>query len=292
MKTKCNIYDVMVVLVCGIILLVTIYPLWFIVIASISEPSLVSTGQVTLYPRQITWLGYEKVLAEHRIWRGYGNSIVYTALYTALGLTLILPAAFAFSSRPTMLGKPLTFLFMFTMFFGGGLIPTYLLISKLGMNNTLWALVIPGSVSVYNMIVARTFFKTSIPQEIQESATIDGCNDFMVFFMIVLPLSKAIVAVLALYYAVAMWNSYFGALIYISSPEKYPLQLVLREILFRSEQLSTVVDGDPVSMQELYRTTELVKYVLMIVASVPMFIAYPFVQKFFVTGVMIGSVKG
>ena len=183
-------------------------------------------------------------------------------------------------------------LFMFTMFFGGGVIPSYLLIRNLKLLDTLWALVLPGAVSVYNMIVARTFFSNTIPAEVQESARIDGCGDFMTFIRIVLPLSKAIVAVLALWYAVGMWNSYFSALIYIRDASKYPLQMVLREILFRNQQLANVLDGDPKTFEQLNRVSQLLRYVVMIVASVPMLCAYPFVQKHFVKGVMIGSVKG
>lgn len=292
MKQKFNAFDVLLYTLMILILLAVIYPLWFIIIASVSEPSLTNTGQVLLLPKGFTVAGYAMALKEQSIWTGYLNSIVYTALYTCIGLVLILPAAYGLSQRGLKLKKPLMGIFMVTMFFGGGLIPTYLLIKGLGILNTLWALVLPGSVSVYNMIVARTFFATTIPYEIQEAAKIDGCNDYTTFLRIVLPLSKAIVAVLALWYAVGMWNSYFNALVYISSESKYPLQLVLREILFRNEQLASSFDGDPKSYEELYRTSQLLRYVVMIVASVPMLMAYPFVQKFFVKGVMIGSVKG
>lgn len=292
-KQKYKLFDVVLLIFMIGVILVILYPLWFVVIASVSEPSLVGNGEVTLYPKGFTLLGYQKIIEEPSIWTGYWNAIVYTGLYTFFGLLFILPAAYALSRKGLLLSPYITGLFTLTMFFGGGLIPTYLLIQKLGMLDKVWAIVLPTSVSVFNMIVARTYFANSIPYELQESAKIDGCSDIYIFFKIVMPLSKAIVAVLALYYAVAMWNSYFSALIYISSRDKYPLQLVLREILFKNEALSSVIGAeDPVAADQFHRITQLIRYGLLIVASVPMFIAYPFVQKYFVKGVMIGSLKG
>lgn len=293
MKQKFSVFDAVLYFFMALILLAILYPLYFVILASFSEPSLVNTGQVLLYPKGITLKGYITVIEDARIWRGYLNSIIYTGLYTVIGLVLILPAAYGLQHRDLKLKKPLTAMFMFTMFFGGGLIPSYLLIKNLGMLNTLWALTLPGSVSVYNMIVARTFFSNTIPNEIQESARIDGANDFRIFATIVLPLSKAIVAVLALWYAVGMWNSYFNALVYLRDENKYPLQMVLREILFRSESLAENLDTtDARTFENLNRIAQLMKYVVMIVGSIPMLIAYPFVQRYFVQGVMIGSVKG
>lgn len=292
MKPKFNAFDVCLYILMVLILLAIIFPLWFVLIASFSDPVMVNSGKVILIPKGITFSGYVSAFNEVSIWRGYLNSIIYTILYTCIGLFLILPAAYCLQQRNLLWKKQLTTVFMFTMFFGGGMIPTYLLIKGLGMLNTTWALVVPGAVSVYNMIVARTFFANTIPYEIHESAKIDGCGDFMIFLRIVLPLSKAIIAVLALWYAVGMWNSYFSALLYIRDANKYPLQLVLREILFRNQQLSDVMDGDPKTYEELNRITQLLRYVVIIVASVPMLCAYPFVQRYFVQGVMIGSVKG
>ena len=292
MQQKFNWFDVALYAFMALILLVIVFPLWFLVIASFSDPTLVNTGQVVLIPRGITFEGYTIALQDISIWRGYWNSIVYTVLFTGLGLALILPAAYGLQQSDLLWQKPIMALFMFTMFFGGGVIPSYLLIRDLKLLDTLWALVLPGAVSVYNMIVARTFFSNTIPAEVQESARIDGCGDFMTFIRIVLPLSKAIVAVLALWYAVGMWNSYFSALIYIRDASKHPLQMVLREILFRNQQLANVLDGDPKTFEQLNRVSQLLRYVVMIVASVPMLCAYPFVQKHFVKGVMIGSVKG
>lgn len=292
MKQKFLVFDYVLYILMGFVVAAIVYPLWFIVIASISSPTLVNTGQVVLLPRQITFEGYGMAMRDTTIWRGYLNSIIYTSFYTIIGLILILPAAFGLQQRNLLWKKFITTLFMITMFFGGGIIPTYLLIKDLGMHNTMWALILPGAVSVYSMLVARTFFASTIPYEIQESARIDGCGDFMIFIRIVLPLSKAIIAVLALWYAVGMWNSYFSALIYIRDAEKYPLQMVLREILFRNQQLTSSFDGDPKTFEELNRITQLLRYVVMIIASIPMLVAYPFVQKHFVKGVMIGSVKG
>lgn len=292
MKTRFGVFDVCLYIVMGLILLAVLYPLWFIIIASVSEPSLVNTGQVLLLPREITFTGYRTALREASIWTGYLNSIIYTALHTLIGLALILPAAYGLQHPEIRLKKPITAIFMFTMFFSGGTIPIYLLIKNMGMLDTMWALILPGSVSIYNMIVARTFFHNTIPYEMQEAAKIDGANDFTIFFYLILPLSKAIVAVLALYYAVEMWNSYFNALLYLNSASKYPLQLVLREILFRSESLASSTELDVLSYEELNRQAQLLRYVVMIVGSVPMLIAYPFVQRYFVQGVMIGSIKG
>lgn len=292
MKQRVNAFDYVLYILMGLIIAVIVYPLWFIIIASFSSPTLVNTGQVLLFPKQFTVEGYVMALQDATIWRGYLNSIIYTSLYTIIGLMLILPAAFSLQQRNLLWGKLITTIFMITMFFGGGLIPTYLLVKDLGLVNTMWALILPGAVSVYSMIVARTFFNNSIPYEIQESAKIDGCGDFMIFIRIVLPLSKAIVAVLALWYAVGMWNSYFSALVYIRDAHKYPLQMVLREILFRNQQLVSTLEGDPKTFEELNRITQLLRYVVIIIASVPMLLAYPFVQKYFVKGVMIGSVKG
>lgn len=281
--------DLLMVLVC----LVILYPLWFVVIASFSDPASVGTGQVILLPKGFTLLGYEKIFQEASIWNGYKNAGVYTILYTVFGLFCILPAAYALSRKGLLLSPYITGFFTFTLFFSGGLIPSYLVIQKLGLLDSLWAIVLPTSVSVFNMIVARTFFANSIPFEMQESAKIDGCSDIAIFIRIILPLSKAIIAVLALYYAVGMWNQYFNALIYLTSRGKYPLQLVLREILFKNESLASIIGADdPKAYEELNRITQIIKYGLIIVASIPMYIAYPFVQKYFVKGVMIGSLKG
>ncbi len=292
MKQKFNGFDVSLYLVMGIIMIVILFPIWFLLIASVSDPNLVNTGKVVLWPKGFTLAGYGLALKETSIWRGYRNSIVYTSLFTMLGLILILPCAYGLQQKKLLWRKLLMTVFTITMFFSGGMIPLYLLIKDLSLLNSMWALILPGSVSVYNMIVARTFFSNTIPDEMYEAARIDGASDFKIFFRIVLPLSKAIIAVLALWYAVAMWNSYFSALIYLRDSSKYPLQLVLRDILFRNEALSSILDGDAKELEEISRNTQLLRYVIMIVASLPMLIMYPFVQKYFVKGVMIGSIKG
>ena len=292
MHKKSNAFDLCLYMLMGLILLAVAYPLWFVVIASISEPVYTNTGQVLLLPKGLTFTGYATALKESAIWRGYFNSIVYTVLFCLIGLMLILPAAFSLSQPHLKLKGLIMALFMVAMYFNGGLIPTYLLIKGLGMLDSMWAVILPTCVSIYNMIVARTYFLHSIPFEIQESARIDGCNHFQIFLKIILPLSKAIIAVVTLWYAVSMWNSYFNALVYLNSENKYPLQLVLREILFRTEQLANFFDEDARAFEDMLRASQLLKYVVMIVASIPLLIAYPFVQKFFVKGVMIGSVKG
>ncbi len=292
MKQKTNAFDILLYFLMGLVILIVAYPLWFVVIASVSDPTYTNTGRVLLLPRGLTFTGYSTALQEVTLWRGYLNSIVYTVLFCVIGLVVILPAAFSLSQPRLKLKGPIMTVFMIAMYFNGGLIPTYLLIKNLGMLDSMWAVILPTCVSVYNMIVARTFFANSIPYEIQESARIDGCSSYQVFLRIALPLSKAIIAVITLWYAVSMWNSYFNALVYLTTESKYPLQLVLREILFRAEQLSSFFDEDSRTFEDMLRASQILKYVVMIFASIPLLIAYPFVQKFFVKGVMIGSVKG
>ena len=273
-------------------LLVILYPIIFIISASFSEGSEVQLGRVYLWPVKPTLEGYRAVFSHRNIMTGYRNTILYTLGGTLINVVVTVLCAYPLSRRDMPIRGFFVFLFVFTMFFGGGLIPTYLLVNSLGMVNTFWALLIPGAMSVYNMIITRTFFQNGVPHELLEASQIDGCSDARYFFSILLPLSQAVISVISLYYAVAHWNSYFSALIYIRDASKYPLQMVLREILFRNQQLANVLDGDPKTFEQLNRVSQLLRYVVMIVASVPMLCAYPFVQKHFVKGVMIGSVKG
>ena len=210
---------------------IVLYPLIYIISASISDPQAVNSGEMWLFPKGVTFEGYKTILQNDSIWRGYLNTIYYTALGTTINLVVTLPAAYALS-RPDFYGhKTFTSFMLVTMFVSGGLIPSYLLVKNLHMLNTVWALVLPGAVSVYNIVVTRTFFQTTIPREMEEAAIIDGCSDFKLFFKIILPLSTPIIAVMALFYGVGHWNSYFSALIYLSDKSMYPLQMVLREIL-------------------------------------------------------------
>ena len=276
------------IIVLLILTLIVLYPVYFIVIASFSDPDAVLAGKVVLYPMSITFEGYSKILERTDIWRGYGNTILYTALTVVLSLIVTVPAGWALS-RKTLPGKKAFMIyFIIPMFFGGGLIPFYNVVSSLGLVNTIWAVVLPSILSVWNLFMTKTFFESSIPSSLIEAATIDGAGSFRIFGSIVLPLSKAIIAVMALYYAVGQWNSYFNAMIFLQDETLYPLQLVLKEILIASES-TTGGSGETILQQ--YRLANQLKYVSVIVSSVPVLRLYPFVQKYFAQGVMIGSLK-
>ncbi len=275
----------------GLILLLVAYPLYFIVIASISAPNLVNTGQITLIPRGITFEGYKSVFADDSIMTGYKNSLIYTTLGILCSVVTTVLAAYALSVK-TLPGRRLwMLLIVFTMYFSGGMIPTYLVVNKLGLTNTIWSLIIPSLVVPYNLIIARSFFESSIPGELHEAAMLDGCNEYDFFKKVALPLSKAIIAIMVLFYGVAQWNTYFNAMLYIKDQALYPLQLVLRNILVEN-QVSAEMVGDTVAAAARAEKAELIKYVSIIVSIVPLMIMYPFVQKHFVKGVLIGSVKG
>lgn len=275
-------------------LLVVLYPIIYIVSASISNPKFVNSGEMWLWPKGINFEGYKMVFENKSIWNGYKNTIIYTLIGTAINLFVTIPGAYALS-RKDLVGRGFMMaILVITMFISGGLIPSYLLIKNLGMINTIWALVIPGAASVYNVIVCRTFFQTSIPGELAESAKIDGASNFTLFTKIVIPLSAPIIAVMALFYGVGHWNSYFGALIYIKDQDLYPLQLVLRQILVLQEMSGEMQMTQATAELLEHRATvaDTVKYAVIIVATLPLIIIYPFMQRFFVKGVMIGSVKG
>lgn len=274
----------------GIILLAIAYPLYFIIIASFSNPSEVANGNVWLWPSQFTLDGYKELLRHDDIWTGYLNTILYTLVGTLIGLFVNISAAYALSRRDLVGRRLITFFFIFTMFFNGGLIPTYFTIRDFHLYDTFWVMVLPFSVAVYNMIVARTFFDSSLPKELLDAAQIDGCGNLHFFFSIALPLSKAVIAVIALYIAVAQWNSYFNALVYIRSENLKPLQLVVRNILITNQSL--VGAGDGLAAQEAMRLSNLMKYAVIIITTVPIMCVYPFVQKYFSQGVMIGAIKG
>ena len=274
----------------GIILLAIAYPLYFIIIASFSNPSEVANGNVWLWPSPFTLDGYKELLRHDDIWTGYLNTILYTLVGTLIGLFVNISAAYALSRRDLVGRRLITFFFIFTMFFNGGLIPTYFTIRDFHLYDTFWVMVLPFSVAVYNMIVARTFFDSSLPKELLDAAQIDGCGNLRFFFSIALPLSKAVIAVIALYIAVAQWNSYFNALVYIRSENLKPLQLVVRNILITNQSL--VGAGDGLAAQEAMRLSNLMKYAVIIITTVPIMCVYPFVQKYFSQGVMIGAIKG
>ncbi|MEK3890036.1 carbohydrate ABC transporter permease [Bacillus sp. FSL K6-3431] len=272
-----------------------LYPLIYIVSASISAPSAVNSGDMWLFPKEITFDGYKLIFDNNNIWKGYLNTIFYTVLGTLINLAITIPAAYALSRKDFAGRNFFMGMFVLTMFFSGGLIPTYLVVKNVGLIDTIWAMVLPNAAAVWNIIVARVFFQTSIPKELEESAIIDGCSNFTMFIKIILPLSAPIIAVMALFYGVGHWNGYFNALIYLSDKTLYPLQLVLREILVLQEMSSqsTEMTGSMAeAMHSKQQLAAVIKYGVMIVSSLPIIIVYPFLQRYFVKGVMIGSLKG
>lgn len=268
-------------------LIVAFYPLWYVLIASFSDASDVAMGRVWIIPKNFTIEGYKMMLEFTEIWAGYANTIFYTVAGTLLSLFITVPAAYALCRKTMPFRKIINTYLIITMFISGGLIPTYLLVQSMNLLDTRAIIVILGSVSMWNLIICRTFFESTIPLELIESAKLDGCDEFRIFFKIIMPLSKAIIAVLTLYFAVARWNSYYTGLIYLRDEAKWPLQLVLRKLL----------NAMHVDAQEVGDTTERLmevqsmKYGIIVVASAPVLAMYPFVQKYFVKGIMIGSVK-
>ena len=284
-------FDVVSTLLLIIALLIVLYPLYFVLIASISDANSISLGKVILLPKNIDFVGYRRILQDNRIMNGYVNSILYTVASTVIGTMTTILAGYSFSRTDLVGRKALMMVYVFTMYFSGGLIPTYLVVKDVGLLGSPWAVILMGAISVYNIIIARSFFSSSIPVDLYEAAQLDGCSNGRFFISIVVPLSKSIIAVIALYYAVAQWNGYFNALIYLSKQSQYPLQMVLREILLSSQSVQAdVTDVD--AIQEMQRIAATIKYGVIVVASLPMLMLYPFIQKYFVKGVMIGSVKG
>ena len=283
-------FNIFLYALCILILIIIAYPLYFIIIASFSNPSEVANGNVWFWPSQFTLDGYKELFRHSDIWVGYWNTILYTLVGTLIGLVVNISAAYSLSRKDLVGRKLITFFFIFTMFFNGGLIPTYFTVRDFHLYDTFWVMVLPFSVVVYNIIVARTFFDSSLPKELLDAAQIDGCGNLRFFFSIALPLSKAVIAVIALYIAVAQWNSYFNALVYIRSENLKPLQLVVRNILITNQSL--VGAGDGLAAQEAMRLANLMKYAVIIITPVPIMCVYPFVQKYFSQGVMIGAIKG
>ena len=286
-----RVFDVFNVALMVVVLLAVLYPLYFVVIASFSDPDLVNSGRVWFAPRGITFEGYRRIIQDEAIWRGYRNTILYTVLGTFINLLFTIPASYALSRRDFVGRNFIMIAFAFTMFFTGGLIPRYLLVKSLGLVNTMWAMVLPSAVLVWNVVVARTFFRHNIPDEMLEAAVMDGCTNTRFFVSVVLPLSQAILAVMILFYAVGHWNSFFPALIYLRDDALYPLQIILRDILIEAEAQAEMVD-DAKALEEQMRLAELIKYGVIMVASVPILALYPFLQRYFVQGVMIGAIKG
>lgn len=274
-----------------VILFAVVYPLIYVLSASFSDPIAVSSGQVWLWPVNFTTKAYTTIFEYGRVWTGYMNSIFYAVVGTAVNVVLTILAAYPLSRKDLFGQRWIMFLFIFALIFSGGLIPWFLVVNKLGMYNTRWAMIIPQALSIWNVLIAITFFRTAFPPELLEAAQLDGCNDFQYLWKIVLPLSGPIIAVLCLFYAVNHWNQYFTALIFLADKDLFPLQLVLRDILVANTvDLNMLEDAKTMAAKAGMR--DLLKFALIVVASVPVLLIYPFVQKHFVKGMMIGSVKG
>lgn len=287
------LFDIVVVILSLMVFLIIAYPIYFVIIASISDSTLVSRGLVTLWPKGISLYGYEQIFQDTRVWSGYMNTIIYTVGGTFINLLVTLPAAYALS-RKKMPGKNfIMFFFAFTMFFNGGIIPTYILFRDLNLIDSRWVFIIPTALNVFNLIIARTFFENSIPESLFEAAELDGASHFHFFIKVALPLSKAMISVIGLYYLVQHWNNFFTGLIFIRDYDKQPLQIVLRDILISDQafqQGAGTGGGDIGGYAQQY--AEQIKYAVIIVSTLPILIVYPFLQKYFEKGMMIGSIKG
>lgn len=293
-----RIFMIIVGVVLALFFFVEFYPMFFIILASFSDPLAVANGQVLFWPVKPSLDGFKYVLSYTVIWTGYANTIFYTVVGTLVNLIVTLPCGYALSRRDLKGKTFFMVLFMFTMYFSGGLVPGYLNIKQFGLIDSRWVLIIPGAMSVYNMIVCRTFFGSTIPWALHEAARIDGASDFKIFLRIVLPLSAPIIVVMILYYGVGHWNEYFNAMIYLKTRSKFPLQSFLREILIKGEMYKEeiskgLMDGEAIQdMLKQLDTINMIKYCIIIVATAPMLAIYPWLQKYFAKGVMIGSVKG
>lgn len=286
-----KIFDFFVYFTLIVVMFSILYPLYFVVIASFSDPMQVITGKVLWKPINFNTESYRLVFKDSRVMTGYRNTIMYTAAGTLVNVLMSIAAAYPMSRR-NLKGKKIGLAMMlFTMFFSGGMIPVYITISDLKLLDTFWVMILPNAISVYNVMIMRTYFSTSIPYELEEAAMIDGATPMKILRSVVLPLSKSILAVMVLFYAVSHWNSYFNALLYLSDAERFPLQLILRAILIQSQASEESFAGIGNTYNRML-LSETMKYALIIVSSVPVLVLYPFLQKYFVKGVMIGSVKG
>lgn len=277
-------------IIIAFLVLITVLPMGYILIASFMDPQVLANQGISLNPQDWTVDGYKRVLGDNAILRGFINSLIYSTAFAVLTVIISVLTAYPLSKKDLVGRRWINYFLIFTMFFGGGLVPTYLLIKNLGMLNTVWSIIVPGAVNVWNIILARTYFQ-GLPDELVEAAVIDGANDFQIFLKIMLPLAKPIMFVLFLYAFVGQWNSYFDAMIYIKDPNLAPLQLVLRNILIQSEVSQNMI-GAQAAMNEMKKIAEMIKYATIIISSLPLIVMYPFFQKYFDKGIMAGSLKG
>lgn len=290
-STGDKIFIVLVYVFLSAIMIAVLYPLIYVVSASFSDPQAVISGEVVLWPVDVTLKGYRAVFKNPKIITGFANSLFYMVAGTTVNLIMTMLCAYPLSRKEFTARNKIAALFVFTMYFSGGLVPTYMVVSKLGLINTRWAMIIPSAMSTYNMIIARTYMVNSIPDELYEAAQLDGCSPFKYLLKVIVPLSKPILAVLALYYGIAKWNNYFDAMLYLNDAKLQPITVVLREILIQN-QIDPTMLTDASALAKLQGMAELLKYSVIVVASVPVLAIYPFVQKYFVKGVTIGAVKG
>ena len=288
-----KIFNWVNIIIVSIFALLVLYPLLFVVFASLSDPRRIFDDVLLLWPKGFTLDGYKRVLGNSDIWMGFKNAAIYTVLGTAVNVVMTTLAAYPLSRRDFRGRHVITILFTFTMFFSGGLIPTYIVNQSLGIVNTAWVMIIPGAISVYNMIIMRTYFQQNIPLELEESSFIDGATDLQLLLKVVLPLSTPIIAVMMMFYGVGRWNSYFDAMIYLSDRELFPLQLILREILVQNQMGDSVNQTIMSANQsEVNALKQSIKYTVVVISSVPVLIFYPIVSKYFEKGIMVGAIKG
>ena len=286
-----KIFYIIITIILTLFFIIVLYPCIYVISASFSSGDAVQAGKVVLWPVDLSIEGYKTVFNTSDVWIGFRNSLFYTIVGTSINIVMTVITAYSLA-RPDVTGRNgIMLLFTLTMFFNGGMIPTYMVIRSLGMLDTIWCLIIPGAICAYNLIVARTFIQNTIPLELLEAAKIDGCSYIKYMLKVVIPLSKAVIAVLVLFYGVGHWNSYFNAMIYLHTPDLYPLTLFLREILLM-EQIDPSTISDPELQAQMAKAAGVIKYALIVVSMVPVMLIYPFIQKYFVKGVMIGSIKG
>ncbi len=281
-----KIFDVVNYIILAFVGFIMLYPMWYVLVVSMSSAKYISLGEVTFFPKGITFEAYKRVFDSKNIWVGYRNTILYTVVGTAINLAMTALCAYPLSRKDFYGRKTMTVLITITMFISGGLIPLYLIINKIHLMNTMWAVILPSAISTYNMIIMRTSFQ-SIPDALVESAYLDGANDVVIFWKIILPLSKAIIATMVLFYSVSHWNSYFPAMLYLNSKSMYPVQVIMRDIIIGSD-MSEAGDTSALSMV----STINYRYAVIIISLIPILLVYPFIQKYFTKGVMVGAVKG
>lgn len=287
-----RVFRFIALLILAVIMISIIYPIWFVLVASFTNPLEIYENPFLIWPKEFNFESYKLVFRDKDFVTGFINSVLYTVVGTTVNVVMNICGAYPLSKRNFKGKKFLMLMFTFTMFFSGGMIPTFLLIDQLGLMNTFWVMIIPSAVGMYNIIIMRTYFQSRIPPDLEEAAKVDGCTNFRLLLQIVLPLSIPIIAVIALYYGVGRWNEYFAAMMYISDRRLYPLQLVLREILLQNQasDMMDIVTDSGYSDRMMARLG--LKYAVIVVSTVPIFVIYPLVQKFFAKGVMVGAIKG